>query len=58
MWRIKQAEWARLQMQGMRLQADRHIVAAWNIAAKHPMRRPSPAKTLNKPLTIEVRGMG
>jgi putative transposase len=41
-------------------QADRHLVAAWNIAAKLPMCRPSPlaAKAINEPLTIEVRGKG
>jgi len=40
--------------------ADRHLVAAWNIAAKHPMCRPLPlaAKALHKPLTIKVRGKG
>jgi IS605 OrfB family transposase len=38
------------------LQADRHLVAAWNIAAKHPMCRPSPlaAKAINEALKGEV----
>ncbi len=41
-------------------QADRHIVAAWNIAVKLPMCRPLPlaAKAFNEPLIIEVRGKG
>jgi len=41
-------------------QADRHLMAAWNIAAKLLMCRPSPlaAKALHEPLIIEVRGKG
>ncbi len=41
-------------------QADRHLVAAWNIAAKLPMwgALPLPPKALNDPLIIEVRGKG
>jgi IS605 OrfB family transposase len=38
------------------LQADRHLVAAWNIAAKHPMCRPPPlaAKAIDEALKAEV----
>ena len=38
------------------LQADRHLVAAWNIAAKLPMCRPSPlaAKAINEALKAKV----
>jgi putative transposase len=38
------------------LQADRHLVAAWNIAAKHPMRRPLPlaAKAIDEAFKAEV----
>ncbi|MEM3441078.1 MAG: transposase [Candidatus Bathyarchaeia archaeon] len=38
--------------------ADRHLVAAWNIAMKLPMCRhlPLAAKVLNEPQVIEVRG--
>jgi len=41
-------------------QADRHLTAAWNIAAKHPMwgASPLPPKAPNEPLTIEVKGKG
>ncbi|MEM3833413.1 MAG: transposase [Thermoprotei archaeon] len=41
-------------------QADRHLVAAWNIAMRLSMCRPLPlaAKALNEPLEIEVRGKG
>ena len=41
-------------------QADRHLVAAWNIASKLPMwgALPLPPKALDEPLTIEVRGKG
>lgn len=41
-------------------QADRHLVAAWNVAAKLPMCRPLPlaAKAPNEPLVVEVRGKG
>jgi len=37
-------------------QADRHLAAAWNIATKHLMYRPSPlaAKTINETLKAEV----
>jgi putative transposase len=37
-------------------QADRHLVAAWNIAAKLPMCRPSPlaAKAINEALKAEM----
>ncbi|MBC7113154.1 MAG: IS200/IS605 family element transposase accessory protein TnpB [Candidatus Methanomethyliales bacterium] len=40
--------------------ADRHLVAAWNIANKLQMCRPLPlaAKALYEPLIIEVRGKG
>jgi len=39
-------------------QADRHLVAAWNIAVKLPVCRPLPlaAKALDEPLLITVRG--
>jgi putative transposase len=38
------------------LQADRHLVAAWNIAAKHPMCRPPPlaAKAIGEALKAEM----
>jgi putative transposase len=38
------------------LQADRHLVAAWNIAAKHPMCRPQPlaAKAIDEALKVEM----
>jgi len=38
-------------------QADRHLVAAWNIAAKLPVCHPLPlaAKALHEPLLITVR---
>jgi putative transposase len=38
------------------LQADRHLVAAWNIAAKHPMCRPPPlaAKAIDEALKAEM----
>jgi putative transposase len=38
------------------IQADRHLVAAWNIAAKHPMCRPPPlaAKAINEAFKAEV----
>jgi len=41
-------------------QADRHLVAAWNIAVKLPMwgALPLPPKALDEPLAIEVRGKG
>jgi len=41
-------------------QADRHFVAAWNIALKLQMCRPLPlaAKALDDPLIVEVRGKG
>ena len=41
------------------LQADRHLVAAWNIAAKPPMCRPSPlaAKAINEALKAEMEEM-
>ncbi|MEM0482950.1 MAG: zinc ribbon domain-containing protein [Nitrososphaerota archaeon] len=41
-------------------QADRHLVAAWNIAMKLPMwsALPLPPKALNEPQIIEVRGKG
>jgi len=41
-------------------QADRHFVAAWNIALKLSMCRPLPlaAKALDDPLIVEVRGKG
>jgi hypothetical protein len=37
-------------------QADRHLVAAWDIAAKLPMCRPSPlaAKAINEALKAEM----
>jgi putative transposase len=37
-------------------QADRHLVAAWNIAAKLPMCRPSPlaAKAIDEALKAEM----
>ncbi|MCW4007376.1 MAG: transposase [Candidatus Bathyarchaeota archaeon] len=43
-----------------RFYADRHLVAAWNIAMKLPMCRPLPlaAKVFNEPQVIEVRGKG
>jgi IS605 OrfB family transposase len=38
------------------LQADKHLVAAWNIAAKHPMCRPPPlaAKAIDEALKAEM----
>ena len=38
------------------LQADRHLVAAWNIAAKHPMCRPPPlaAKAIDEAFKAEM----
>jgi transposase len=38
------------------LQADKHLIAAWNIAAKHPMCRPTPltAKAINEALNAEM----
>lgn len=41
-------------------QANRHLVAAWNIATKLPMwgALPLPPKALNEPLIIEVKGKG
>jgi putative transposase len=40
------------------IQADRHLVAAWNIAAKHPTCRPQPlaAKAVNEAFKAEVNG--
>jgi len=40
-------------------QADRHLVAAWNIAAKLPMCRPSPlaAKAIHEAFKAEMEGM-
>jgi len=37
------------------LQADKHLVTAWNITMKRPMRRPLllMTKTLGEPLVIE-----
>ena len=41
------------------IQADRHLISAWNIAMKLPMCRHIPlvAKALNEPL-LKVRGKG
>ncbi len=41
-------------------QADRHLVAAWNIAMKRSMwgALPLPPKALDEPLIIEVKGKG
>jgi len=41
-------------------QADRHLVAAWNITSKLPMwgALPLPPKAIHEPLIIEVRGKG
>jgi transposase len=38
------------------LQADRHLAAAWNIAAKHPICRPPPlaAKAIDEALKAEM----
>jgi len=37
-------------------QADKHLVAAWNIATKHPMCRPKPlaAKAINEAFKAEM----
>jgi putative transposase len=39
------------------IQADRHLVAAWNIAAKHPTCRPQPlaAKAIGEALKAEMK---
>jgi transposase len=58
MWRIElnKPNGHAYKCKGCGFQADRHLVAAWNIAAKLPMCRPPPlaAKAIDEALKAEI----